>query len=89
MPQRSWTEEGSVRIVFDVGDLRQEDTETSDDHYLFLPERPPDGTLHGTWKATIPDVHGVIRGTLEVPIREDPVELRELLDREPVDDDDI
>jgi Putative DNA-binding domain len=88
LQQRSWTEEGSVRIVFDVGDLRQEDIDTSDDHYLFLLERPPDGTLHGTWKATIPDVHGVIRGTLEVPIREDPVELRELLDREPVDDDD-
>jgi len=89
MPQRSWTEKGSVRIVFNVGDLRQEDTDTSDEHYLFLPERPPDGTLHGTWKATVPEVHGVIRGTLEVPIREDPVELRELLDREPVDDDDI
>lgn len=87
MPQRSWTEEGSVRIVFDVGDLRQEDTDMSDDHYLFLPERPPDGTLHGTWKATVPDVHGVIRGTLGVPIREDPVELQELFDREPVDDD--
>lgn len=88
MLRRSWTENGSVRIVFDVGDLRQEDTETSDEHYLFLPERPPDGTLHGTWKATVPEVHGVIRGTLDVPIREDPVELRELLDREPVDDDD-
>lgn len=88
MPQRSWTEKGSVRIVFNVGDLRQEGTDTSDDHYLLLPERPPDGTLHGTWKATVPEVRGVIRGNLEVPIREDPVDLRELLDREPVDDDD-
>lgn len=85
---RSWTEEGSVRIVFDVGDLRQEDTDTSDEHYLFLPERPPDGMLHGTWRATIPEVHGVIRGTLDVPIREDPVQLRELLDGEPEDDED-
>jgi hypothetical protein len=89
MLRRSWTEKGSVRIVFDVGDLRQEDTDTSDEHYLFLPERPPGGTLHGTWKATVPEVRGVLRGTLDVPIREDPVELRGLLDREPVDDEDI
>jgi len=87
MPQRSWTEKGSVKIVFNVGDLRQEGTDTSDKHFLFLPERPPDGTLHGTWKATVPEVHGVIRGALEVPVCEDPVELQELLDREPVDDD--
>lgn len=85
--QRSWTEQGSVRIIFDVGDLRQEDADTSDEHYLFLPERPPADALHRTWKATVRDVHGVIRGTLEVPIREDSVELRGLLDREPVDDD--
>ncbi|MDQ1446339.1 MAG: hypothetical protein QOF60_661 [Actinomycetota bacterium] len=88
MPPRSWTEEGSVRIVFDVGDLRQEETDTSLEHYLFLAERPPDGTLHGTWKATGPDIDGVIRGTLEVPIRDDPVKLRELLDQDPMDDDD-
>lgn len=86
-PVRSWTEEGSVRIVFDVGDLRQEDTDTSDDHYLFLPQRPPGGVLGGTWRATIPDVHGVLRGTLEVPVREEPVGLRELLDWEPPEDD--
>ena len=88
MPRRSWTEKGSVRIVFNVGDLRQEDTDTSDEHYLFLPERPPHGTLHGTWKATIPDVHGVIRGTLEVPIREDPVQLGEVRQGYAANDDD-
>ena len=88
VPQRSWTEKGSVKIVFNVGDLRQEDTDTSDEHYLFLPERPSDGTLHGTWKATVPEVHGVLRGTLKVPVREDPVQLRDLLDGKPVDDED-
>ena len=87
VPPRSWTEKGSVRIVFNVGDLRQEGTDTSDEHYLFLRERPPDGILHGAWKATVPEVHGVIRGTLEVPVREDPVELRDLLEHRPVDDD--
>ncbi len=75
-----------MRIVFDVGDLRQEETDTSDEHHLFLPERPPGGTLYGTWKATVPEVHGVIRGTLEVPVRQDPVGLRGLLDRQPVVD---
>ena len=88
IPPRSWTEKGSVRIVFDVGDLRQEATDTSEMHYLLLPELPPDGTLRGTWKATVPEVHGVIRGTLAVPVREDPVSLRELLDRDPVTDED-
>lgn len=36
--QRSWTEKGSVTIKFDIGDLRQEATDTSEEHYLFLPE---------------------------------------------------
>ena len=78
-----------MRIVFDVGDLRQEDTDTSDDHYLLLQERPPGGMLRGTWKATVPEVHGVIRGTLGVAVREDPVELRDLANREPAHDEDI
>lgn len=84
---RSWTEKGSVKIVFDVGDLRQEGTETSDTHHLLLPARPPGGILQGTWKATVPEVHGVIRGRLDVPIDEDSVDLRGLLDSDPVDDD--
>ena len=88
LPPRSWIEEGSVKIVFNVGDLRQEGTDTSDDHYLPLPERPPDGILRGTWKATVPEVHGVIRGDLEVPVQDDPVDLRDLLDNEPDDQSD-
>lgn len=87
--QRSWTEKGSVTIKFDIGDLRQEATDTSEEHYLFLPECPPDGTLHGTWKATVPEIHGVIRGTLQVPIRKDPVDFHELLDQSPADVDGI
>ncbi len=88
LPPRSWIEEGSVKIVFNVGDLRQEGTDTSDDHYLLLPERPPDGILRGTWKATVPEVHGVIRGDLDVPVQDDPVDLRDLLDYEPDDQSD-
>jgi hypothetical protein len=82
-PERSWIEKGSVRIVFDVGDLRQEGTETSDRHHLLLPERPPDGILHGMWRATVREVHGVMRGTLDVPVHEEPVDLRDVLDNEP------
>jgi hypothetical protein len=81
--RRSWIEKGSVRIRFDVGDLRQEGTDESDDHYLILPTRPPDGVLHGTWKATVPDVYGVLTGTLDVPVAEEPVDLRNLLDNAP------
>lgn len=85
--RRSWTEKGSVKIIFNVGDLRQEGTDRSEEHHLFLPERPPDGILQGTWKATSPDVDGVIRGTLDVPVRKDPVDLQKLFEREPVGDD--
>ncbi len=76
---RSWTEKGSVVIVFDVGDLRQEETDTSETHYLLLPERPPNGVLNATWAAAIPDVVGVIRGSIDVPVSEKPVDLQSLL----------
>ena len=82
-PARSWIEKGSVRIVFNIGDLRQEGTDTSAKHYLLLLERAPDGILHGTWKATVPEVHGVMRGTLDVPVQDEPVDLRDLLDNKP------
>lgn len=82
-PARSWIEQGSVRIVFAVGDLRQEGTDESEDHYLILPARPVDGVLRGTWKATVPDVYGVLTGTIDVPVNADPVDLRHLLENKP------
>jgi hypothetical protein len=87
-PRRSWIEKGSVRIRFNVGDLRQEGTEESDDHYLVLPARPSDGILHGTWKATVPDVYGVLTGTLDVPVEAAPVDIRDLLENKSEPDDD-
>lgn len=83
---RSWIEDGSVKIVFDVGDLRQESSDIGDDHYLLLAERPADGVLHGTWKATIPDVHGVINGMIDVPVKEEPVDMLDLLENKPEPD---
>jgi Putative DNA-binding domain len=79
----SWTEQQSFKIMFNVGDLRQEGTASSETHYLVLLERPPGGVLKGTWKATVPEVHGVMRGTLAVAVCQDPVDLKRLLDSSP------
>ena len=79
MRRRTWVEDGSVRLVFRVGDLRQHATDTSDDVYLILHESPADGILRGTWKATIRDQEGVLSGTLDIPVADDPVDILEIL----------
>jgi hypothetical protein len=76
--RRTWVEDGSVRLVFRVGDLRQHATDTSDDVYLLLNARPEGGMLRGTWKATIRDQEGVLSGTLDVPVADQPVDVPEL-----------
>lgn len=80
---RSWVEGESARIVFDAGDLRQEATEESSEHRLLLSGCPPDRLLRGTWKATVPYFEGVLRGTVEIPVREDPIDLNGLLELDP------
>lgn len=45
-------------------------------------ERPTGGMLHGTWKATIRDQEGVLRGTLDIPVADDPVDVLELFQEE-------
>lgn len=76
--RRTWVEDGSVRLVFRVGDLRQHATDTSDDVYLLLHGRPEGGVLRGMWKATIRDQEGVLSGTLEIPVADEPVDVLEL-----------
>lgn len=78
--RRTWVEEGSVRIRFDIGDLRQHASDTGDDVYLVLPARPDDGKLHFTWKATVPNVEGVLTGSLAVDVAERPVDLTTLIE---------
>ena len=77
--RRTWVEDGSVKVRWEAGDLRQHGSERSDDVYVFLTSRPHDGLLHGSWKATVPDVEGVLTGTFEVPVAEDPVDVGPLL----------
>ncbi len=84
--RRTWVEDGSVRLKFGVGDLRQHATDTSDDVYLILDGRPADGMVRGTWKATIRDQEGVLSGTLDIPVADDPVDVLEILRDEASED---
>lgn len=70
---------------FDIGDLRQHAVDVSDEVYVYVNRRPDDGILHGTWKATVRDVDGVLTGTVDVPVAEAPVDVVEVLTAEPDD----
>jgi hypothetical protein len=77
--RRTWVEDGSVKVRWHVGDLRQHGKDQSEEVYVFLSARPPDGALHGTWKATVPDIEGVLTGTFDLPVADAPVDLGALL----------
>jgi len=77
--RRTWVEDGSVIVKWDIGDLRQHARDTSDKVYILLVSRPPDGVLHGTWTASVPDVDGVLTGTVDVPVAERPVDVATVL----------
>jgi hypothetical protein len=76
--RRIWAKDGSARLKFHVGDLRQHATDTSDSIYLILLERPSDGIIRGTWKATIRDQEGLLSGTFDIRVADDPVDILEL-----------
>ena len=80
--RRTWAEvaEGSVRIRFHVGDLRQHGTDTSADVFILVRARPDDGILHGTWTATIRDQEGVAQGALDVALRDEPLDMATLIE---------
>ncbi len=84
--RRTWVEEGSIVIKFGIGDLRQHATDTSDDVYVFVSQPPDDGVLHGTWKATVRDIDGVLTGTIDVPVADTPVDVIDVLTSEPADE---
>jgi hypothetical protein len=77
--RRTWVEEGSIVVKFEIGDLRQHASDTSDEVYIFLNQRPENGVLHATWKATVRDVDGLLAGTIDVPVREEAVEIIDVL----------
>ncbi len=79
VPRRTWVEEGSIVVKFEIGDLRQQASDTSDEVYIFLNQRPENGVLHATWKATVRDVDGLLTGTIDLPVREEAVEIIDVL----------
>lgn len=77
--RRTWVDDGSVVVMFEIGDLRQHATDTSDDVYVFLTRRPEDGVLRGTWKATVRDIDGVLTGTIDLAVADEPVDVVKVL----------
>ncbi len=78
--RRTWVEvdQGSVRIRFHLGDLRQHGADTSANAFVLVKARPEDGILHGIWRATIRDQEGVSQGFLDVSLCDEPVDLATL-----------
>jgi len=72
-------EDGSIRVVLAAGDLRPTAEYDGDDFYIFLPIRPADGLLHATWTATVQNRDGIIDGHLTIPVREEPIDVSEVL----------
>ena len=84
--RRTWVEDGSIKVRFHVGDLRPHAADTSDEVYVFLTERPEGGVLSGTWSATLRDQDGLLTGQVEVPVRDEPVDVSDLLEDDENDD---
>ncbi len=70
---------GSGKVRWHVGDLRQQGRDESEEVYVFLGGRPTEQTLHGTWRATVPDMEGVVTGAFAIPVAEAPVNIGALL----------
>ncbi len=88
LPRQRWLKVENGVVVFHVGDLRQDGTETSDKLYLLLNSRPPDGLLEANWKATIRDQDRVLSGTVQIPVVDAPLDIEFPLPVEPEDDPD-
>lgn len=78
-PRTTQVEKGSVKVRWHVGDLRQHGKDESEEVYVFLAACPTGGTLRGTWKATVPDMDGVVTGTFDIPVADAPVNIGVLL----------
>lgn len=78
--RRTWIENGSINLTFDVGTLRPRGTDTSDVFWLLLPARPDNGTLTGTWEVTAEGIHAVVTGDLELTVADAAVSVVDVLD---------
>lgn len=79
--RRTWVENGSISIVFELDELRPHDSDTSDTIWIRLPARPDGGLLEGTWELTAKGMHAIVRGPIAVPTTEVPVDIADLLSR--------
>lgn len=77
--RRSWIEDGSIHFTFDLGDLRPAEVDTSEPFQILLPALPDSGRLEGRWTATMRDVHGVVAGTVDLPVDPEPVDVIDLV----------
>lgn len=80
--RRVWVEGGSIKITFDVGQLRPQETEIGDTIWTRLPARPDNGMLEGTWRLTAAGLHDVLEGPISVPVAEHSTDPEMVLDAE-------
>lgn len=78
-PRDTTIENGSINAQVLIDELRARDTHVGHDFHIYLPIRPPAGLLRGTWTATVEGRDGIVEGELVIPVREDPVDVGELL----------
>ena len=86
--RRTWVENGSMNIVFELDELWPHDTLTSDPIWIRLPARPSSGVLEGTWELTAKDIHGVVSGAIAVATSESPINPADVLRPVPANSDD-
>lgn len=79
--RRTWVENGSINIVFELEELRPHDSDASDTVWIRLPARPAGGLLEGTWEVTAKGMHAVVRGIIAVETVEAPVDCADVLTR--------
>ncbi len=79
--RRTWVENGSINITFELDELRPHDSDTSDSIWIRLPARPDSGLLEGTWELTAKGMHAVVRGGVALETTDAPVNSTDVLSR--------
>ncbi len=71
--ERLWIENGSIKVTWNVGDLRPFDLRESGEIFILLTNYPSHGELTGTWQATSKSLDGVAEDGLVLQVQEQPV----------------
>lgn len=85
--RRTRVDQGTLRITFHVGNLRQGADDKSEPCFLWATSRPESGIVRGTWKASIRDPDEVLAGTLDLVAADASVATTPLLEAGLEDDD--